>query len=219
MSPAVNPRKRRYDAPRRAAAAALTRTAILAAAKDGFERRGWSGTTVPSIAEAAGVSPKTVEALFGTKAALLTVVVDYAIRGDADDVPIVRKEQALAIEQEPRPAAMLDLHAGMVAAINERSAQIAWVVESAAPGDERVAPVWERMMSNLGDGARWAAETLLAKRGVRADLTLSEAEETFLVAMEWGTYRTLARSQAAGRDAFEAWVRRYYGRMLLGGRR
>ena len=74
--------KRRYHAPRREAAAARTRETIVHAAKEQFEQHGWSGTTIRSISNTAGVSPKTIEAQFGTKAMLLKLAVDYAIRGD-----------------------------------------------------------------------------------------------------------------------------------------
>ena len=45
-----------------------------------------------ALAEAAGVSVKTVEALFGTKAALLEEVVRFAIRGDLEDVEMPQRE-------------------------------------------------------------------------------------------------------------------------------
>src|SRR5258707_8998729 len=91
---------RPYHAPRRTAAAAQTRQAILRAAKEQFEARGWAATTVRSIAESAGVSPKTVEALFATKPALLEATLMVAFGGDhadpvTDDVPILRPEAGL----------------------------------------------------------------------------------------------------------------------------
>src|SRR5258708_4568760 len=81
MAGPVKPLKRAYDAPRRAAAAARTREAIVTAAKDAFEALGWSGATMRGIAGHAGVSVKTVEALYGTKAGLLKTAIDYAIPG------------------------------------------------------------------------------------------------------------------------------------------
>src|SRR3569833_2940870 len=77
------PAKRGYHAPRRSAAAAATRAAILSAARDRFERRGWPGTTIAGVAAQAGVSPMTIEAQFGTKAGFFGAAVGDAIRGDA----------------------------------------------------------------------------------------------------------------------------------------
>src|SRR5919202_812145 len=101
------------------------------------------------------------------------------------------------------------------AGIASRSAHIAWVVESAAAADEAVAELWARMTHNLRFGLDTAAETLLAKPGVRAGLTPQETREILLVAMHWGTYRTLTAMAHLDVDAVEAWINRYYRRMLL----
>ena len=77
-----SPRTRRYHAPRRAAAAEETRRDILRAAQEQFEAHGWAATTIRAIALSAGVSPKTVEALFATKPALLEATLLGALRGE-----------------------------------------------------------------------------------------------------------------------------------------
>jgi AcrR family transcriptional regulator len=215
MSTPVKQPKRAYKAPRRAAAAAQTRETILDAAKARFESRGWAGTTIPAIADDAGVSPKTIEALFGTKAALLTELVDYAIRGDTADTPMIRREAALAVEGAPDARTMIERHAAYSNAITSRSAAIASVVESAAASDERVAKLWERMTHNRRFGARWAAEILMRMGGRREDLTLEEAERIFLVAIDWGTFRTLTAEAGMSSDDVRRWIERYYRRMLL----
>ena len=66
MVPFDKSRKRRYDAPRRAAQAARTRDAVVTSAMATFELHGWSGSTINAIAARARVSRQTVEALFGT---------------------------------------------------------------------------------------------------------------------------------------------------------
>src|SRR2546423_466586 len=128
-------RKRRYHAPKRAAAAARTYEAVIVAATRAFERRGWSGTTIRAIGADAKVSPKTIEALFATKAGLLRAVVDFAIRGDVQPIPMPRRDSVEKMEAVPDAAAMLRLHAGHLRRINERSARIAWVVEQGATSD------------------------------------------------------------------------------------
>jgi AcrR family transcriptional regulator len=207
--------RRAYHAPRRAEAAARTREAILQGAKQRFEELGWAGTTIPGVAAVARVSPKTVEALFATKAGLLAQTAQYAIRGDTSGVPIVRREAALAMEQAPDAGTMLERHAAMCTEINERAARIALVVESGAASDARVAELWERMRRNHADGVRWAAARLMEKPGRRHDLTPAEAEEVIVVAMSFGTYRELAQARGLSREAIAAWICRYYRRMLL----
>ena len=73
------PQRRRYDAPRRAAAAAQTRERIVRAAKATFEKSGWAGATIPAIARAARVSHQTVVATFGSKAEPGTIRGDFGV--------------------------------------------------------------------------------------------------------------------------------------------
>ncbi|HZQ65045.1 MAG TPA: TetR family transcriptional regulator [Gaiellaceae bacterium] len=207
--------KRRYHAPRRAAAAAQTRQTIVDAAKTRFEGFGWAGTTIRSIAADAEVSPKTIEALFTTKAGLLAAAVDYAIRGDIDETPVIRRESARAVEAAPDAPTMLARHAEYATTITSRSARIARVVESAAASDDQVAALWARMTHNRRFGARWAAETLLAKPGAPAGLTVEKAEQVFLIAIDWGTYRVLTEELGLTPDAARDWLHHYYRRMLL----
>lgn len=215
MGDPVNTGTRPYHAPRRAAAAAQTREAILHAAKDEFEAHGWAATTVAAVAAGAAVSPKTIQALFGTKAALLAAAVDYAIAGDVAEVPVIAREPARSVASAPDAATMLDRHAGHVAAINARSAGLAWVVESAAGSSQLVRALWEQMTANRRFGAHWAATTLLTKPGHRPGLTLEQAERDFVIAMDWGTYRTLAGELGLTPGQVRDWIRGYYLRMFL----
>jgi AcrR family transcriptional regulator len=205
---------RKYNAPARTAAAERTRAAILAAAKRVFEERGWAGATVRLIAQEAGVSQKTVEALHGTKGRLLAETVTYAIRGDVESVEMLQRPHILEMESVPSAAEMLDLHAAHLRRVNKRSAAIAFVVEQAAPGEPDVRALWRRMNHNRLVGVRWAARTLLAKPGI-AQVAAEEIEPIFLIAFDWGTYRLLTEVAGLSADEYEAWLRSYYGKMLL----
>lgn len=206
--------RRRYDATRRAAAAAQTRERVLRAAKDAFEKRGWVGATIPAIARAARVSRQTVEATFGTKAALLQATVDFSIRGDVSPVPLRRREAFAEMEAAPTGAAMLDLHAQLVRSVSERSAAIAWAVEHAATSDRGVARLWRTMTDNRRVGVGWATETLLAKHDAPPHLGRDYVENVFWIALDWNTYRTMTRDRGFLADEFEAWLRSYYRGML-----
>ena len=220
------PRTRAYHAPRRAAAAEETRRDILRAAKEEFEARGWAATTIRAIAVSAGVSPKTVEALFATKPALLEATLLGALRGepaDADSGGLVRPEAVLElrgearreIEAAPDAATMLELHAALACEINLRVARICWAVDTAVASDERLAAVGARLTESWRFGARWSAQVLLQKPGVRADLTAREAEATFLIAIDWSTYLALTTKGDMSPAEAQEWVTRYYRRMLL----
>jgi AcrR family transcriptional regulator len=214
MSDPTRPPRRPYYAPRRAAAAERTRLAIVTAAKRRFEVDGWAGTTVKAIAEDAGCSIKTVEAAFGTKAVLLAAAVDLAIRGDLRPEPMPQRRPVAEMETASDARSMLDLHAAHLRRVNERSARLTWAVEHAARTDPAVAELWSRMNQNRRFGVRWAARTLLRKRGARR-ISRQEAERIFWVALDWGTYRLLTEQAGLDADGYEAWVAGYYSRMLL----
>jgi AcrR family transcriptional regulator len=214
MASVNNPERRPYNSPRRALAARRTRETIVQSAKKAFEEKGWSATTIPLIAAAAGVSPKTVEALFGTKAVLLRAVVDYAIRGDLLDIPVTQREGGARIEAASSASAMLDLHASHVRRIVERTAGVAWSVEHAAAGDPDVADLWETMTRNRRSGVTWATDVLLARPDTDPTLERSHVESTFWLALEWGTYRTMTEQHGLTPAEFELWLRSYYRNML-----
>ena len=215
MADPVKTPKRPYRAPQRAAAAARTREAVVAAAKDAFERLGWSGTTMGGIADQAGVSVKTVEALYRTKAELLKQVIDYAIAGDLRPIPVLGRESVEAMQAAPDAATMLALHAHHARAISARAALVLWVAEQAAPAHQDVAKLWAQNNDNRRTGARWTATTLLAKPGLPPHISQRYAEEVFWIAIDPATYRSLTLGRGLSPASFETWIRNFYGKMLL----
>ena len=205
--------KRGYVSPLRTEGAAHTRQQILRAAKAGFEERGWAGTTLALIAASAQVSPKTVQAQFGTKAEVLRATVDHAIRGSSGDIG--SRTSAGEILAATDASSALGLHAAMSTGINARAAALAGVVEAGAAADPVVGALWNQMRENMRFGVDWAARVVGAKPGVRPDLTRAEAQCAFGVAMAWGTYRVLSDAQGLGPDEIEQWIVDYYRRMLL----
>ena len=89
---------RRYRSPRREQQARRTRARIIAAAADRFLARGYAATTMRAVAADAGVALPTVELVFGTKARLLKAVIDTAIAGDDEPVPMLARSWATRAE-------------------------------------------------------------------------------------------------------------------------
>ncbi len=208
-------RPRAYHAPRREAAATRTRAAIVRAAKRLFEERGWAGTTVRSVADVAGVSPKTVEADFGTKATLLEAAVAYAIRGDLDPRPVAQREAIAGVEQAPDATTMLTLHAAHLRRVHQRSARIAFAVEQAAAADPIAAERWREMNRNRTAAIERVTETLLQKPGRKRGLRRQEVRASFWIALDWATYRTLTEQAHLTPRQYEAWLLRYYKATFL----
>lgn len=144
----------------------------------------------------AGVSPKTIEATFGTKGRLLDAAVDFAIRGDTGAIEMPQRAPVIEMEQAADAPTMLTLHAAHLRRIHQRSARIAATVEQAA-ADPTVAEIWQRMNHNRAYAVRWAARTLLAKPGHRPGLTPKDTQTAFWITIDWGTYRTLTTQGAS----------------------
>jgi AcrR family transcriptional regulator len=72
------PPARRYRSALREEQAKRTRALIAKAARSRFLEAGWAGTSVRSVAAAAGVSEATVYAVYGSKAGLAGSLVDFA---------------------------------------------------------------------------------------------------------------------------------------------
>ena len=206
--------KRRYHAPQREAAAIGTRESIMAAAKQLFEQHGWGATTLRAIAAEAGISQKTVEAIYKTKAGVLQATIDYAMRGDTDPTPMPQRPALLEMETVTDAKAMLDLHAAHLRRVVPRSAGIAWTVEQAAGGGGQPAQLWAQMTHNRTYAVRWATATLLGKPKT-SHLTKHHAQTTFWIATDWATYRNLTRYAGLNDNRYEAWLRTYYEQTLL----
>ena len=67
---------------------------MIEAATGLFVQQGYATTTMRAIAAEARVSIPTVELLFGTKAQLLHVVIDVAIAGDDEPLPVLSRAWA-----------------------------------------------------------------------------------------------------------------------------
>src|SRR3974390_1527546 len=101
------PVKKPYTSELRAAQARATRRAVVDAAARLFTERGYGATTVDAIAQAAGVSRKTVFASVGGKAQALKLAVDWAIMGDDEPVPVLERPHVRAGMAEPDARRMM----------------------------------------------------------------------------------------------------------------
>jgi AcrR family transcriptional regulator len=209
----VKPR-RRYESPRRREQAEATRVAILEAAERLFSRRGYGGTSVSEIAEAAGVALKTVYASFGTKAELLRALWNLRMRGDEDPVPLAERTWFRELLGEPHPRRRLDLVARNARVVRERTAALSEVVRQAAPGDEQIAQLWSRFQRDLYElGMRRVAETL-ASDGVLATDTTT-ATDVLWTLTHPDIYLLLVRERGWTPETYERWLGDALRRQLI----
>src|SRR5690348_17652255 len=124
--------KRGYRSDLRAAHAVETRRRIVASAAELFVAHGYGATTVDAVAEAAGVSRKTVFTAVGSKLDLLTTAVDWAVAGDDDAVPLAERPAMRRLLSRRDPGDLLAGLARSTTAIGVRVAALYSAVEVAA---------------------------------------------------------------------------------------
>jgi AcrR family transcriptional regulator len=135
--PTTAPAKRQYSSTLRARQASDTKAQVLAAAAELFRESGWSGTTVAAIAQRAGVAVETVYSGFGSKKQVLRAVLDYAVVGDAEPVPLIERDvfATLAVgDRDERITAGVEMLIG----IQERVARLWRTAMEAAAGDAEI---------------------------------------------------------------------------------
>lgn len=119
-----------------------------------FVERGYAATTVVDIATVAGVAPATVNAAFGGKAGLLKRLVDVAIVGDDEPVPVSERDIARRIAAEPDPRRQIELLVESLAETHDRLADLDDVLTQAAGADERVRSERVRDQQRRREGMR-----------------------------------------------------------------
>jgi AcrR family transcriptional regulator len=195
----VTPR-RPYHSPARQRQAEQTRAGILAAARDLFRSAGYAATTIDAIASSAGVSAKTVEAVFGSKRAVLAALVDpVAAAGPPQD--LVRRLREAA---DPRQRLRL------VAELSRRAYEASVPEFELMRGAVAVAPEIAAAAGQVesrrrGNQARLAA--YLQERGcLREDLSPEEATDIVWALTSYDVYRALVAERHWPAARYQDWL-------------
>jgi AcrR family transcriptional regulator len=124
-----------YHSPLRARQAAETRRSIIGSALELFQEHGWAATTLPKIAQHAGVSVDTIYATFGTKSTLFLAAVERAIVGDDEEAAMADRPEFATLGRGRRGER---LRAGVryTMDVYERSVPILRTLREAAGSDE-----------------------------------------------------------------------------------
>ncbi|NGM15400.1 TetR family transcriptional regulator [Verrucosispora sp. WMMA2044] len=139
-----------------------TRQAVVAAATELFVARGYTATSLADVAAAAGVARPTVFAAFGSKAALLRQVLDEALAGDDEPVPVAQRPWYRPVWEATTGGEVLDAYAGICTLIGARTTRVFETVRRAADGSPEVAEVWRTLLSNRRLGATMVVERMRA---------------------------------------------------------
>jgi AcrR family transcriptional regulator len=198
--------KRRYHSPQRLLQAEDTRRKVLDAARRLFAAQGYAATTLPNIAREAGVSQPTITAVFGTKAQLLSQMIQLAVRGDAESPPLTERPWWQVMLSEPDPRQQLALHAANVRRIHERSADVAEIVRGAATADPEIATMLRELAEGRLRDAQMVAQSLDEKQALAGTVGREWAADLLWSLCSHDLYRMLVVERHWPPEQYEQWL-------------
>jgi AcrR family transcriptional regulator len=205
-------KRRAYESAVRQGQAAQTRSKILAAAGLLFEADGYGRTTIKAIAEAAGVATDTVYAVFGTKARVLTALIDQRLAPAGDD-NVTQRSQAQAVRDEPDQRRQIQLFAHDIAGLSSRVRPVYEIMRTASAVEPDMAAVFAEMEGYRANNMHRVAEWLAANGPLRVDV--ERAAEIIWVLTSPDVARQLCDIRGWSDDEFASWLEDTLLRVLL----
>jgi AcrR family transcriptional regulator len=193
---------RRGDAPR----------LVCDAARRLFSAKGYLATSIDDIAAEAGVARPTVFTAVGPKPAILKAVVDQAIAGDDQAIPVADRRWFTEAIDEPDPRRAIGLHARNLCDIQQRFALLLHALETAAAVDADAAALHTEIRRQRRVGIAGIAADIAAKATLRCDeQTLTD----MLVALPHDAYRRLVHEAGWPVEKFRTWLADLVERVCL----
>lgn len=210
---------RRYDASRRSAAAAATRSSVLVAARELFVEQGYHATTVSQIAARAGVAVDTVYASVGRKPQLLRELVETSLSGTDEVVPAEQRDYVQQIRAASSAGAKIAVYAQAVAQIHPRLAPVFLALRDAAVTEPDCAALWTSIAERRAANMRLFAADLRATGELRADLSDDEVADIVwsMNAVEY--WVLLVQQRGWSPERFGEWLADAWMQLLLTPRR
>jgi AcrR family transcriptional regulator len=191
--------------PTRRDRARATRLGITKAAYSLFCERGYSGTTMADIADAAGVAVQTVYFVFHTKSELLSRAYDFAVLGEEEPLPPEMQPWYARMIAEPDVADALRHAASGIGAILARAMPLDIVVRAAATSDPDAARIRARHEGWRAEGYRAMLDVLRTKSSLREGVSPERATQLLLMYLG-EVYRILVQDFGWSHDDWINWT-------------
>jgi AcrR family transcriptional regulator len=199
----------RYHSPRREDAAAATRAAILHHARELFLERGYTGTTVPEIAQAARVAPQTVYASTGGKAAMFAELLKPALND-----PLAVEAMTAAIGTDD-PGRVMALCATAARHGQERYWDLVYGLMRRPPEDALAQQAIGNVAAKCLEALTGIAERLEALGALKPGISLAQAVDTLWFYFGQNSWCSLVGERGWTFDRAETWLREAASRDLL----
>jgi|SRR5581483_10058516 len=208
---------RTYDSTRRREQARATRREVLACARRLFLERGYAQTTMPSIAEAGGVSKEMLYAAWGSKAGIVQALLRETLRGDEDGAPLEQSARIAAIRAAGSARAALELYGQLLAEVQPQLAPMLRLLRHGAAGDEELARMLRRNSADRLAGMRRFAEHLAERGALAPGLGIERAGDVLWTLNSPELFDLIVEERGWTPEQYGSWVASLLAGALLAG--
>jgi AcrR family transcriptional regulator len=207
--------QRRYVSGVREDQARRTRLRILDAAHRLFSKNGYARTTIEKIGSEAGVATDTVYAVFGSKRAILSGLMERQVGGDDQRIAMLDRPEPQSVRREPNQRRQLARFVAGVTDAIERSRPIDDIMRSAAAIDPEISTlrgnIQEERFRNMTTLVRW----LRANGPLRGERSVEEAAALVWTLTSPEVHRLLRVERGWSSERFRDWLGDTLARTLL----
>jgi len=196
----------RAKLPSRRERARTTQWRMVEAAYGLFCERGYSGTTMADVADAAGVAVQTVYFTFHTKSAVLSRAYDFAVMGKEEPLSPHQQPWYRAMDATPDIAEALHHFVSGVGEIIRRVTPLYVVARGAARSDPEVADVVRFHEDWRTDGYHEVLELLRTKAPLRVGVEAGRANQLLLLYAGMDIYHFLVEVTRWTHDEWVGWT-------------
>ncbi len=200
---------RTYRSELREQQARRTRALIAREARARFEANGWAGTSVRSVAEAAGVSEATVYNVYGTKAGLAVSLIDAA-----EEAADVARAVAELGERAGDPAGQLAAFAAFDRRLFERGGDVLRVLAEGRRQHPELGDAYDEGRRR-GDAERRRMMEQWPDTVWRTGMGVDRALAVYAMVVSLESYDVAVRERGWTAEEVEGWWRAALADLLL----
>jgi len=195
--------------------AQATRRQIAEAARSLFIERGYNGTTINAIAQAASVASETVYAIFGSKRKILWHLMDISIGGDDQPIRLMDRPEPQAVLHDTDPLHQIMMFARGITEILVRAAPIFEVLRTAAKTDKEIAGLVRNMLKERMENMTTFAQHVANNCALREELNIPQAAELVWTVTSPEVFLLLTRDRGYSKEQYTDWLYTTLSRLLL----
>jgi AcrR family transcriptional regulator len=179
---------------------------VVEAAHSLFLERGYGATTIEAISDRADVPPATLYRLFSSKPGVLEALLDAAIVGDEETVPMADRPEVRTLLAQSDPKEKLAGFVKLTVQVNSRVAPLYRILVSAAGSDPEAAALLDQLTQQRQAGQRLIARSLVKAGDLRPDLRERDAADIIHALMSPELYRLLVLDRRWKPERYERWL-------------